>query len=260
MLSEPISPELVLVDPELARVARAALPEPPPPVERARLAPVPTPVEPPRPAPGPSVLSELPPPPLPLPLPSAPLEYEAPPSAPRRPAWRWLLLAAAIGGLAVVVLPTVAHRVGDGLAPSGPVLAEPPAQPAPAPTIAPKPSASKPNQRSTASQPGAQTRKRQRAGATKASTASPKRRAERLVLKGLAIAGKGTVPANLLDPQTGLVKTNVQVICTPAGTSGSVFDCLARAADSRPGAGFVVGCRLLPGGHVRLSWHGYRRT
>lgn len=259
LLSEPISPELVLVDPELARIAREALPEAPPQVER--LKPVPRPVAPPPVVHEPSPLAA--PPPLPLPLPSTLPPYEAPPPARRVPEWLRLLLAAALGGLVVAAAPPVAHRVGDALTPPGPVVAERPARTAPTTTALPTPTASKPkpDHARTVAQPHAHTRTDSADSAGSAGSAvRAKQRAERLVLRGLARAKKGSVPAGLLDPATGLVKTNVQVICTPAGTSVSVFDCLARAGDAPPGAGLVVSCRLLPGDRAELSWRGYRRS
>jgi hypothetical protein len=248
VLSEPISPELVLVDPELARIAREALPEASPPVERLQL--VPRPVAPAPVGHEPSPLAA--PPPLPLPLPSALPPYEAPPVARRVPEWLRLLLAVALGGLAVAAVPPVAHRVGDAVTPPGPVVAERPAQTVPPTTRSPKSTVSKPGHARTVGQPHAHARTD--------SAVRAKRRAERLVLSGLATAKKGSVPARLLDPATGLVKTNVQVSCTPTCTSVSVFDCLVRAGDASPGAGLVVGCRLLPGDRAELSWRGDRRS
>jgi hypothetical protein len=246
VLSKPISPELVLVDPELARIAREALPEAPPAGERLQLVPGPG-------APPPVHESPLAaPPPLPLALPSALPPSEVPPPARRVPEWFRLLLAAALGGLIVAAVPPVAHRVGDALTPPGPVLGEPPAQTAPTTTGSPKPTASKPRQAPTVGQPQTHARTDPPTGA--------KQRAERLVLRGLARAKKGSVPAGLLDPATGLVKTNVQVSCTPTGTSVSVFECLVRVGGTPPGAGLVVGCRLLPGDRAELSWRGYRRS
>jgi hypothetical protein len=258
---EPVSPELVLVDPELAREARAALE-----VERPREEPAPPPLV---------VPSELPAPQPPVAV--APSEPPAPRrrSRVRRDGLR-LLLAAVLGG-AIVALVLGTQRSGDDRA-ARTVTTSTTATTAhaAAPTSEPK---SRPHRqarrRSTVHKakpkpkpkpkpvqtPRARHRRTRRARNTvraRPVLTKARLRAERLVLISLPTAPKGKVPPSLLDPKTGLARTNVQATCTAKG-SNTLFICLVRRRGAPPGRRLAVGCRLRPNGTAKLHWYGYRR-
>ena len=230
-IAEPISPELVLVDPELARIARARLPLVP--AAPARREPRP------RDDAGDDLRSR-----------EAGVEREPAPRRPRRyrPAVAWVLVAAAVG------LGLTGLSVFSG--------SKPTFEPAASGTDdrRPQPRAAKP--RPTVPRIGSALapRARRRGGAEQADAppAALLRTAERKILKLLPRAPRGKVPAMLVDRRLGLVRSNVQVVCRRSGDA-SALSCVVRRARERRRQGLYLTYRARPGGRARIVWHGYRR-
>jgi hypothetical protein len=240
---EPISPELVLIDPELRRALQAR-PLERPPLQLVRDAP---------PAlSAPSRESE-PPPPSPLPL-SLALQLAAAPPRPARRADRW-----ARRRLVPILLPLslalnaalIASAVSDSTA------SQPAATPPPVTTAVPKPSGS-----AAARQPVRRTAGRKTAaGRPAASRVSPRgarnAQAESRILRLLVASPAGKLPPALIDSNTGLAKNNLQAVCRLDGGPGS-FRCLVRPQRHKAGEGLYVRYRTTAGGRARITWSRYR--
>ena len=230
-IAEPISPELVLVDPELARIARARLPLVP--AAPARREPRP------RDDAGDDLRSR-----------EAGVEREPATRRPRgyRPAVAWVLVAAAVG----LGLTGMSFFSGS----------RPTFEPATSGTDDRRsqlPRATKP--RPTAPRIGSALvpPARRRGGAEQADAppAALLRTAERRVLKLLPRAPRSKVPATLVDRRLGLVRSNVQVACRSSARRREL-SCVVRPARHRRGEGLYVTYRPRPGGRTRIVWHGYR--
>jgi hypothetical protein len=231
--SEPISPELVLVDPELRRAilihAQAEL-------ERARLQVVPS-AEPFRPEPkaepGPVARPML----VPLPERPAPVSRPArlPPLSPRPPAWphRYLVPVVLPISLALNAI-LIAFAVSD--ATNSP-------QPAPAPPALDVTVPGKSGQ-----QPAAPSRavRKPRNGAV-----------ERKLLNLIVQAPAGKLPGALIDSRTGLARNGLQAVCRRE-TRGT-FLCVVQPAKHKPGEGLYVRYRMnRKGNGGTFKWYRYR--
>ncbi|MBA3736712.1 MAG: hypothetical protein H0W90_16240 [Actinobacteria bacterium] len=65
------------------------------------------------------------------------------------------------------------------------------------------------------------------------------------------------LPAPFVDPATGLVKNNMQVICNPRPRSS--FLCVIRLAGAAPKEGLYVLYRKARSGSGVFTWYGYRK-
>jgi hypothetical protein len=248
---DPVSPELVLVDAELARVERARLlaelsddaPHPLPPTVRTELSPAVEPVAAPPPA-----------------------ELATPPADHLR---RRVLSALLTASLFVNAL-FIAAAVGDATAPQPSIQAGPAAttRPAGAPSHA-RPPAEKPRPRppattrtaaapSHARRPAKKPRPRTPAlpsgGARGAAPSSAA--AERRVLTRVIQAPRGKLPPRLIDRTTGLAKNGLQAVCRRVATR--TFGCVVRPARHGPREGLYVRVRVLRQGRSSFRWYGYR--
>jgi hypothetical protein len=80
--------------------------------------------------------------------------------------------------------------------------------------------------------------------------------AERAVLQ-MAQRYGATKAAKLVDPATGLLRNNVQAVCRPS--TGRSFLCVVRPAHHRRGEGLYVRYRpAAPGRPAKIVWLGYR--
>lgn len=66
------------------------------------------------------------------------------------------------------------------------------------------------------------------------------------------------LPRAFVDPQTGLVRNNVQVVCRAAKHRS--YLCTIRLAHTRAGRALVVRYRTTSSGGDRFTWYGYRRA
>jgi hypothetical protein len=233
-VSEPISPELVLVDPALREALREL------PTDRPQLRAVPAFVNPPTSAPMRVVVPTIP----------ARLAPQPAEPAPRflrigRRAAALLLVASA--GLNVLL---IGLAVSDATVSSSPpaksvVVALPPVS-LPTPTA---PATTATSVHGTRSQP------------TKTSPTPPAQRfaasaVERQVLTSIVQAPAGKLPPSLIDPKTGLAKNNLQAVCRP---EGAAFSCLVRPVHHRPGEGLVAHFRPNRAGTGgAITWSPYR--
>jgi hypothetical protein len=252
ILSE-ISPELVLVDPELALVARAALESPtgvramPPETGAGR-----------EPTPEPPLFYALDPPRLTM---STPLPARGRRESSRARASRLLSVTvpAVLFGSLLVSLALAGALLGasdlPGLAPSLPAvsmqaslerLQEEPGN-ASAVTKAPAVDTTRPTRR-----PATATRHRAKP------SAMAKAAAERTVLGLLQTAPRSRI-TKLLDPKTGLLENNVQAVCRRRSGSGPArFLCVIRSASAPRGAGLFITYTARRDGLWSATWLGYR--
>jgi hypothetical protein len=252
---EPISPELVLVDPALRRSLQQAF-------ERPQLWEVPAP---PLPASagfvgGPTTatlpVADGPAPPTtraatdsvpaPLPIESA---------RPRRLGARAVAILLPLSITLNVILIGLAVSDATVSSPPGPDSGVQPVQPgSPTPSggsgapATPRAAAPEPKlARKAVTEKG---RRTPAAGARSVSSAA----AERAVLARLVQAPAGKLPAALIDPKTGLAKDNLQALCQ-APTAGA-FGCVVRPARHEQGEGIFV--RYRPGAGARtFTWGRY---
>jgi hypothetical protein len=230
-LRETISPELVLVDPELRRRVLAEL------VQNdaldalaarsARLYP-----------PPPRAVAE--------PVRARPPAQRPMPAAPRRRASRWpkARLASVLPGLVVlgvfVALGVSEARVSEPtLGPPPPGRTSPTAKPDASPTAAPR------SITPVVGDADAKTPRRARASRVASAVV------ERKVLAQIVQAPGGKLPRALIDSTTGLAKNGLQAVCRP---SGGDYLCVVRPTRHREGEGLRVRYR----GGV-FTWYGYRR-
>ncbi len=82
--------------------------------------------------------------------------------------------------------------------------------------------------------------------------------AEKMILTLLPSAPRRKVPASLVDRRLRVVRTNVQVVCRPT-SSRDRLRCIVRPARHRAGEGLSVSYRALPGGGGSIVWGRYRR-
>jgi hypothetical protein len=216
---EPISPELVLVDPELRKEALARL-EVAPPLDRA---PSPAPIE------LPDALRVAP-----APLPPAPLDTHA---GRRR----------ALTRLAPAVVPfTLAFGVVVAMAGSE-LRTDSPSLVAPARTSVPRPpDHAKPP---SAPAPPKVVRPRPRTVQTLAS----KRTVERQVLLQAVQAPRGKLPQALIDQRTGLAKNGLEARCLPSGSRS--YTCVVGPAGHVRTKGVRVRYRTDARGRAVFTWY-----
>jgi hypothetical protein len=216
---EPISPELALIDPalaraDLARLAALSLPEVPADLEVGRGAADRAPPE-----------------------PAAPDEREA------RAGPRWLqrvvlpiILALSLGANGVLLGIVVGRSPASESAPEL-AVALPMVPPVPTSSVARTVPA---RSSTTASRPSAEAR------------AAIEQRILALVVQSPG----GKLPSTLVDQRTGLAKNNLQAAChsEPANS----FLCVVRPVRHRPGEGLIVRYRPSSDGRGSFAWYPYR--
>ena len=79
---------------------------------------------------------------------------------------------------------------------------------------------------------------------------------ERKVLSAIVQSPAGKLPARLIDRKTGLAKNVLQAICRRSATRS--FLCLVRPTPHRPGEGLYVRYRAGRNGGGTFTWHRYR--
>lgn len=224
---EPVSPELVLVDPELARRERARL------EEKAYLQ---------------SVLdvaalrrvSESQPPRADDTVGRWPPWRDATTFAKRRLVPAALLCSLLANGFVVADLVT---RQGEGAAQ---VAVRMVTLTESSPTVPPRSAVA-------TAQAGTRT------GSTASTTASAtKSDVERKIVSLILSAPARKLPHNFLDPTTGLVKNNVQVVCKKRKRRS--FLCAVRLPSDSASKALYVRYRASKSGHGVFKWYGYRRT
>jgi hypothetical protein len=261
--SHEISPELVLVDPELAAVARTSLALQ---AEKAPLAAVP-----PSPAP-PELRAAAVPRYFPLEVPQFVHSAAAPADEPPR---GWEAVAAAASHLFTLVTPALlflsflvnlalagALFAGGGDAPhleSSSALVERISRQSPEPageTPAVVQTSTQPSSRKTgrARAQSKGTAKVRAARARAQARAQAKASAERTVLTLLQTTPKGRIAA-LIDPRSGLLRNNVQAVCRrlPARHVAS-FVCAIRVAGAPRRSSVYVRYSVKPGGGWSVTW------
>jgi hypothetical protein len=238
-LSEPISPELVLVDPELRRAALARLVHEDALAALAEARPAtPKPLSPP-PAREPQAQPVAPAPPPPPETVRAPRRTATWSRALRKP---------------VIVPALVALSVFVALGVSEARISEPGLEPAPLPAAGTKsPSPARPAQTnrkrpSAGARPGTRKARPSRLPSDRAASAA----VERKVLAQIIQAPRGKLPPTLIDSKTGLAKNGLQANCNPADPPGS-FLCIVQPARHRPKQGIRV--RYTSGGS--FTWYRY---
>ena len=229
---EPISPELVLVDPELARVARARLPEIP---LRSPPAAVKT---------STSVVEPSPP------VMAVEVRPQLPPASVREPRHRALspvlLLISVFVNIVLISLAVSDARV-DQPSPTSSVplrRAIPQEAPGVPPTTSRRPSPQSPIK--PAKSGGAAQVRRETTGAV-----------ERKVLAVVVQSPAGKLPPALIDQQTGLAKNNLQAVCR-RGADARTFLCIIRRAQHKPNEGLYVRYRQGRGRRGVFTWYPYR--
>jgi hypothetical protein len=252
---EPISPELVLVDPELRRKVLAqllesllleALPEPAP--RRSQTDPAPRPVEPaerlPRRPASPMPLSEV--------L-RRPGYVAAKPRRKRRLAPALLPVSIAVNVI-VIALSVSDARIAR-TSPSSPLAIDPPtpSQLAPPTTKPPTKKAQRP-----AATTQTRTARKSKPGAPKrsATVRETRGKVEQKVLNTVIQSPAGKLPRALIDSRTGLAKSNLQAVCRLR--SGAGFLCLVRPAQHRTGEGLYVAYKPGKNGKGTFKWYSYR--
>jgi hypothetical protein len=246
---EPISPELVLVDPALRRevlvrelqdLLLEALDAPPAraPVEGA-LKPV--------------VLAAPQPPPAAAPRPLSEVLHRPVQVAARR---RKRRLAPALLPVSVAVnVILIALSVSDArvarTSPPSPLAVDPPSQLAPTPPAkkAQRPAAKTPRRTTPKSKPGA----------ARQSAAMRKTRGEveRKVLNTVIQSPAGKLPQALIDSTTGLAKNGLQAYCRRETRTPS-FLCIVRPVRHKAGEGLYVRYRPNQNGAGAFTWFPYR--
>jgi hypothetical protein len=254
-ISEPISPELVLVDPELRRALQAEA------LERAPLrlvTPEPEPSWWPREAErSPVAPAELPSQAqrtVPTPVPLARPEGE-PPRAhhPLARAGRYLVHA-------ILPISLVLNAILITLAVSDATVS-------PAPTAAgPSLNRTAPDSNGQTPLPAAQPKRRStqtRAAVTERKPTAPRLgardpRLERKLLNLIVQAPAGRLPRELINSKTGLAKNNLHAVCRREAGRGS-FLCLIRPSRHKPGEGLYARYRVKRKGKGgTFTWYHYR--
>jgi hypothetical protein len=256
IVPESISPELVLVDPELRRRVLAqqleellleALPEPAP--RASQTDPAPSPVE--RAEPLPQSAA---------PMPLSQVLHRPGQVAPKPRRKRRLASALLPVSLAVNVI-VIALSVSDAriahTSPSSPLTIDPPAPRQLAPP-ATGPSARKKAQPPAASAKGRTARKSKPRSPRRTATARETRgNVERTVLNTVIQSPAGKLPRALIDPRTGLAKNGLQAFCRPDNSRS--FLCVVRPARHRPREGLYVRYYSNREGTRAFTWYRYRR-
>ena len=79
---------------------------------------------------------------------------------------------------------------------------------------------------------------------------------ERAVLTAVVQSPAGKLPRQLIDRSTGLAKNNLQAVCHASGTTS--FECVVRPARHRPAEGLYLRYMPGPNGRAKLAWNPYR--
>jgi hypothetical protein len=253
---EPISPELVLVDPELRRKVLAqlledvlleALPESAP--RPSQVEPAPKPVDPAEPLTRPAA-----------PMPLSQVLHRPGQVAPKRRRRRRLAPALLPVSLAVNVI-VIALSVSDAriarTSPSSPLAIDPPvpSQLSPPTTKPPtkeaqRPAATAQTRTAPKPKPGAQKRS--------ATVRETRGKVEQKVLNTVIQSPAGKLPRPLIDSRTGLAKNGLQAHCRREASAPS-FWCVVRAVRHKPGEGLYVRYRLnRTGKSGAFTWYPYR--
>jgi hypothetical protein len=87
-------------------------------------------------------------------------------------------------------------------------------------------------------------------------SATTKTSVERQLVSLIVAAPARKLPTRFVDPATGLVRNNVQVVCRSKPRRS--FLCVVRLADDRPAQGIYVRYHLRPDGHGVFKWSGDR--
>jgi hypothetical protein len=251
--SHEISPELVLVDPELAPVARIALMEEAEAAAAAQAAAVEAERRREKPPVTPAYYALDPPNPVIANHPTRTEKSAAPAPAPSR-----ILALTAPSILSVSILMNLMLAgvlfAGSG---DGPTLVSPepavtvasttPVQNAPSVAVTS-------STKATQHQPARPSRKQ----ASRRSASRLKATAERTVLALVQTAPRSRI-AQLIDPTSGLLKNNVQSVCRRSARKGPArFLCVVRSPDAPSGAGLYVRYNVSASGRWSVTWLGYR--
>jgi hypothetical protein len=242
---EPISPELVLVDPELARVARARLPE------RETSAPD---LETTGRTIGPLRDEQEPA----AQIPQAP-SVESPLSLrPRRRVAPVLLTISLMANAILIAVAVAGARDNEGALTLAGALRTTTIRAGPTSSSSPS---------STTHRGALPAKKRATAPRRPARRSQPKSspkvlretsgQVERKILNLVIQSPSGKLPPALIDSNTGLAKNGLQAVCTPSGSSRS-FLCLVRPAQHKPAEGLYVRYRVGRGGAGVFTWYRYR--
>jgi hypothetical protein len=82
--------------------------------------------------------------------------------------------------------------------------------------------------------------------------------AEQKLISLIITAPARKLPRQFVDPASGLVRNNVRVVCKRS--HHSTFLCRVSLPGGPPGAGLLVRYRPGPHGEERYTWYGYRRA
>lgn len=240
---EPISPELVLVDPELARAARARLPEIPPPAAPAAVKTSTSVAE-----PSPPVIAEEVRPQLP------PLSVRERRRIGLTPV---LLLISVFVNIVLISLAVSDARVDQPSSTSSvPLRGAIPqkARMGPPTTTRRRPRAAKRPARGRKAPP--QSRKSATKGGRAEAVRETTGAVEGKLLAVVIQSPTGKLPPRLIDKKTGLAKNGLQAICRHSGTKS--FVCIVRPAQHRPNEGMHVRYRPGQKGRGAFTWYPYR--
>jgi hypothetical protein len=240
-----VSPELVLVDPELARVERARLAaeirfDSP---HVAPASPAPKREEEPRAPADQSPPHEV----------VGPRTHERSQAADRRRRSVTSLILALSLIVNAILIAVVFEDGHDALAPTAAPTA---VLDAPDASRVRVPAAQSEHQRSGPGQlhrtPSKTSRQAAGPGTRGAGTGATARSVERKVLTLVVNSPRGKLPPRLIDQRTGLAKNGLQAVCR-AGNRASTFVCVLRPSRYRPGEGLVVSYRVGTGRLTALA-------
>ena len=81
---------------------------------------------------------------------------------------------------------------------------------------------------------------------------------ERRIVSLILSAPVRKLPRNFIDPTTGLVKNNVQVVCKKRKQRS--FLCAVRLPSDSTTKAFYIRYRMSKNGHSVFKWYGYKRS
>jgi hypothetical protein len=244
---EPVSPELVLIDPELARRERARL------EEKAYLRDMLD-------VPALRRAVESQPPPFEEPVRDRPW-LSATTFARRRVAQAALLTSLLVNGFFVSDLVTRGGDPATQVAVRMVTLTEVPSTSSAVSTVAAgkKESSSTPETSTSAGSSTVGSTAAQKARAKASATHLPaKSIVERKVVSLILAAPARKLPRNFIDASTGLVKNNVQVVCEKR--KHAAFLCAIRLPSQRTSKALFVRYSVGKGGRGEFKWYGYRNN
>jgi hypothetical protein len=97
-----------------------------------------------------------------------------------------------------------------------------------------------------------------RTARTVSAAAGTKTDVERKIVSLILSAPARTLPRNFIDPTTGLVKNNVQVVCKKRNQRS--FLCAVRLPSDSASKALYVGYRTSKNGHGVFKWYRYKRS